>query len=245
MAHGTKINGTAYGITGGKCLVGGTAYAIKKGRTLIGGTGYDISFGTPLSSYSEGDIIYFNESGSPIEFYIGKHDYESGLNGAGRTLVFRKDCFDERQWNAESVNSYASSDIDSWLNGTYKNILDVSARELIVQTTIRYTPGYGEAMSTLARDVFLLSAYELGFSHTTFNNEGTTLPNATNYKIAKLDGSAVSQWTRSASTNSISRAVYISSRGVALSGICYDTYGSRPAFCIPSSVIVPENKIIV
>ena len=44
MAHGTLINGTAYGITGGKCLVGGTAYDIKKGRTLVGGTGYDVEF---------------------------------------------------------------------------------------------------------------------------------------------------------------------------------------------------------
>lgn len=47
MAHGTKINGTSYGVTGGKCLVGGTAYDIKKGRTLIGGTGYSIEFWAP------------------------------------------------------------------------------------------------------------------------------------------------------------------------------------------------------
>lgn len=45
MAHGTRVNNTAYGISGGKCLVNGTAYSIKKGRTLVGGTGYDISFG--------------------------------------------------------------------------------------------------------------------------------------------------------------------------------------------------------
>lgn len=50
MAHGTRINGTSYGVTGGKCLVGGTGYKIKKGRTLIGGTGYDISFGPELLS---------------------------------------------------------------------------------------------------------------------------------------------------------------------------------------------------
>lgn len=44
MAHGTLINGTAYSITGGKCLVGGTGYSIKKGKSLINGTGYDINF---------------------------------------------------------------------------------------------------------------------------------------------------------------------------------------------------------
>ena len=44
MAHGTRINGTAYGVTGGKCLVGGTAYSIQGGKTLVNGTGYDIAF---------------------------------------------------------------------------------------------------------------------------------------------------------------------------------------------------------
>lgn len=51
MAHGTRINGTAYGVTGGKCLVGGTAYSIKKGRALVGGTGYDVAFGWPTRVY--------------------------------------------------------------------------------------------------------------------------------------------------------------------------------------------------
>lgn len=44
MAHGTKINGTSYGISGGKTKIGGTAYSISKGRTKVGGTGYDVSF---------------------------------------------------------------------------------------------------------------------------------------------------------------------------------------------------------
>ena len=48
MAHGTRINGTSYGVTGGKCLVGGTGYSIKKGRTLISGTGYEIQFAPEL-----------------------------------------------------------------------------------------------------------------------------------------------------------------------------------------------------
>lgn len=57
MAHGTRINGTSYGITGGKCRVGGTAYSISKGRTLVGGTGYDISFapGTTIIIDGTGD----------------------------------------------------------------------------------------------------------------------------------------------------------------------------------------------
>ena len=62
MAHGTRINGTAYGITGGKCLVGGTAYDIKKGRTLVGGTGYGIEFGAPTRINVTKGITYYNDT---------------------------------------------------------------------------------------------------------------------------------------------------------------------------------------
>lgn len=44
MAHKVLIDGTAYGVKGGKTRVNGTTYAIKKGRTRINGTGYDIEF---------------------------------------------------------------------------------------------------------------------------------------------------------------------------------------------------------
>ena len=62
MAHGTLINGTAYGITGGKCLVGGTAYDIKKGRTLVGGTGYGIEFGAPTRINVTKETQMFNDT---------------------------------------------------------------------------------------------------------------------------------------------------------------------------------------
>ena len=43
MAHWTKVNGTAYEITGGQCKVNGTAYAITGGKTKVSGAVYDIS----------------------------------------------------------------------------------------------------------------------------------------------------------------------------------------------------------
>lgn len=44
MAQKTLINGTSYGLSGGRTLVNGTGYNIPKGKTLINGTGYDIGF---------------------------------------------------------------------------------------------------------------------------------------------------------------------------------------------------------
>ena len=92
MAHKTLINGTAYTVKGGRDLIAGTGDAKKQGKTLIDGTEHAISFGIHLNTITPGAILYLNESGSPVPFYIAKHDYESGLNGAGRTLVVRKDC---------------------------------------------------------------------------------------------------------------------------------------------------------
>ena len=153
-----------------------------------------------LGSKAEGSIIKLKENGVLVEFYIAKQNYESGLNGAGRVLVVRKDCYDQRQWHSSNINAYASSAIDTWLNGTYKNLLDANIRTAMSTTKIYYTPGNGNTTkTTLERSVFLLSATELGQTHTYLNAEGTALSSTVVnlLKIAKLNGSAVVQWTRS------------------------------------------------
>ena len=66
--------------------------------------------GLPLSDLPEGFLVAKNESGSPVLFYLAKNDYESGLNGAGRTLFVRKDCYDERKWNSNNANFTLPSD---------------------------------------------------------------------------------------------------------------------------------------
>lgn len=198
-----------------------------------------------LGSVAVGSIVKLNEGGSPVEFYVAKHDYESGLNGVGRTLVVRKDCYDDRVWDSGNVNAYASSDLDSWFNSTYKNMLDADIRSLIGTTKIRYTPGNGNwTVGTLERAVFLLSAYELGKSESWFNKEGTTLPNATNYQIAKLNGSTVVQWTRSPVTYNTLSAVFLNTNGSVDNGHCTSTHGSRPAFTLPSNLYVSDDGTI-
>ena len=203
--------------------------------------------GIPLSDYAEGDIIKLNENGSPVEFYVSKHDYESGLNGAGRTLVVRKDCYDNRGWDKGSVNAYASSDLDRWFNSTYKNMLDADIRALIGSTKIRYTPGNGNnTVSTLERAVFALSATELGQSNTYANTEGSALPIASTLQIAYQGGSATTQWTRSPRTNSTVVAFYLNSGGYVHGDNCRYSHGSRPAFTLPSSLLFnPDTNEVV
>lgn len=197
---------------------------------------------TTLGNKSVGSIVKLKENGVLVDFYVAKHDYENGLNGSGRTLVVRKDCYDTRQWHTSNVNAYATSAIDTWLNSTYKNLLDADIRGVIGTTKIKYTPGNGNTtVGTLERAIFLLSVTELGRSASYANTEGTALSIASSLQIAYLNGSAVVQWTRSPVTNYTYDAFCLSTDGYVSNNYCYVTLGSRPAFTLPSTLSVSDD----
>lgn len=197
---------------------------------------------TTLGNKAVGSIIQLKENGKLVSFYVAKHNYENSLNGMGRTLVVRKDCYDTRQWHSSNVNAYASSAIDSWLNGTYKNLLDADIRGVIGTTKIKYTPGNGNnTVGTLERAIFLLSATELNRSASWFNVEGTALEIASSLQIAYMNGSAVVQWTRSPYTGSTGYAVFLGTNGNVNYYSCTGPFGSRPAFTLPSSLYVSDD----
>ena len=197
---------------------------------------------TTLGNKSVGSIVKLKENGVLVDFYVAKHDYENGLNGSGRTLVVRKDCYDTRQWHTSNVNAYATSAIDTWLNSTYKNLLDADIRGVIGTTKIKYTPGNGNTtVGTLERAIFLLSVTELGRSASYANTEGTALSIASSLQIAYLNGSAVVQWTRSPYTVSTNYACCLNADGNVSYGSCSLTYGSRPAFTLPSTLSVSDD----
>ena len=201
---------------------------------------------TPISSLSEGALIKMNENGAPVEFYVSKINYEEGLNGAGRTLVVRKDVYDQRQWNNSNVNAWASCTMRSWLNSTYKALLDADIQEAMGTTTYRYTPGNGiSTVATRSDAVFLLSLTELGQSNRHANVEGSALPIASTLQIAYQGGSATTQWTRSPSTNLTDYTWRLSSNGDSGRSGCAGTSGSRPAFTLPSTVMVDEDMNVI
>ncbi len=197
---------------------------------------------TTLGNKSVGSIVKLKENGVLVDFYVAKHDYENGLNGSGRTLVVRKDCYDTRQWHTSNVNAYATSAIDTWLDSTYKNLLDADIRGVIGTTKIKYTPGNGNTtVGTLERAIFLLSVTELGKTASYANTEGTALSIASSLQIAYLNGSAVVQWTRSPLTVNTNYAYYVGTNGSVNYNYCTNTYGSRPAFTLPSTLSVSDD----
>lgn len=189
--------------------------------------------GIPLSEFPEGTIIMIPENGVDVPFILSKHEYESSLNGVGRVLLTRKSCYGSMSWHNTGVNAYASSDIDSWLNGTYKVLFPTIIQEAMGTTKFRYTAGNGNtSVGTLSRSVFLPSITELGGSDQYLANvEGSALPT-----LNLLRG--VDQWTRSPRLASHSNALYLTSGNAVEGGYCSDKHGIRPQFTLPDTTLV-------
>lgn len=247
--HKTLIAGTSYGIKSGRTLIGGTGYDIKKGRTLIGGTGYDIKLATPLAELPEGSIIKLNEDDAPVEFYIAEHNYESDLNGAGRTLLVRKDCY--ASYNLANYSSpsnyFPNTSVYAILNGTYKVKLDSAVRIAMGTTSFKTVQTFRNlmnnkisgTMTTVSAAVFVLSKTEINNS-TNYNlSEGAQLPISDTLKIALFNGKAVNWITRSSSE--LNAIYYVSSSG-SVSSVYYhknsDNYYMRPVFTLPETMEV-------
>lgn len=198
-----------------------------------------------LGNIAEGQVVKINENGTPTEFYVAKHNYESTLNGNGRTLILRKDCYDVRPWDQTNKDAYATSTIDAWLNDGYKNLFDASVKNAIGTTKFYYTPGDGNKnVSTLTRSVFILSITELGKSGSYANSEGTAIPIATNCQVAYLNGVAVIQCTRSPDNAGMYLICSLDTGGNFMTRNCMSFYGSRPAFTLPSNTIFDRKTML-
>ena len=196
-----------------------------------------------LSTKALGTLVKIKESGVLQEFYVAKHGYPTA--GNGRTLLVRKYIYDLRMWHTNDINAYATSTIGNWATNGYINMFDADIRAQIAAVDIPYTPGNGaNTLSYLSRRGFLLSLTELGISHTHANVEGTALTIASILKIATSSaGTAQDQWTRSPNTSVTTHTWYLSSGGgySNYGSYCTTTLGARPAFTLPSSLMVDDS----
>ena len=193
----------------------------------------------PLSSYAEGETIYMQEGDSTAQFYVAKHDYEPDLNGQGRTLLVRKHYYRLMPINTTPLNAYATSEADNFLNTTYKALMSESVRASL-GTTFRYTPGNGNnVLSTLQRDIFILSLAEFGLTYANTNVDGTALPIAATLRTV-TDGTATlaNQWTRTSNTGSTTAYSMLATSGVASSANSNGNFAIRPALTLPDDYLV-------
>jgi len=201
---------------------------------------------TRLGKKEHGSLVKLNENGAPVEFYVAKHDYESELNGPGRTLLVRKDCHSQIQWGIVSSypeNSvYGNSIISKWLNGNYLAMLDENIQAALGATKFYHLPR-ANVSYVLSRSVFLLSATELGIEKTGLMYDGTELPVADILKIAELNGSAVAQWTRTSSIGN-DHILVANGGGQSAGADGMSEQGCRPVFTLPASFVVDDDGMV-
>ena len=201
--------------------------------------------GILLKDVAEGQIVKVNENGFPVEFYVAKHDYESALNGIGRTLLVRKETIGAFVWNSNGKSTYADSDINKKLNETYYNKFSDNCKSLIDTTKFYYTIGNGDkTIATLSRHIFLLSVNENGgdnISSGNFNIEGQTLP------IYALLYSAVQFWTRTPDirTDFASYAYFMQANGGWNASPTINNKQVRPCFTLPSNALFDKTTMLL
>lgn len=189
-----------------------------------------------LPAAQEGDIVQLPEGGKLVEFYVAKLNYEQALNGAGRTLLVRKDIWGRNTWGLDTSGTYDGSDIDIRLNGTYKNSLGSDVQAAMGTTTFYCTENaVSDEVTTLSKAVFALSLTELGWNAATANVEGSELPIAGTLQIAMYEGDAIGQWTRSPDITDTGRANLVTPQGKASTQRNETTFGYRPCFTLPST----------
>lgn len=201
---------------------------------------------TNLGDETEGSIVTLQEDGAAVEFYVAKQNYEATLNGEGRVLLVRKDCYDSRAWDSDNQNALATSDIDTFFNGDYKAKFSSAIQSLMGTTKIYYTPGMGDySVGEIQRSIFQLSLTELGLTNSAANVEGSALPIASTLRFVYLSDQAVSQWTRTPNVGFNTNVWRVNEDGAASSNNCNLTFGSRPCFTLPANMQVNSDGSIV
>lgn len=216
-----------------------------------------------LGTKAVGSIVKIKVNGASKDFIVVQQGnpntstYDSSCNG---TWLLMKDIYTTMKWDG-SNNDYKNSDVHSYLNGTFYNLIDSNIRAAIKQVKIPYQNGTGSGgglatgASGLSTKAFLLSSYEVGM--TTSNNnyfpkDGVRLAyfldgsgtDAENKRIAYNGSSAAIWWLRSPYTRGTNYVWFVKSDG-SDGYFSYDeAYGVRPAFILPSTLAVSDDGAV-
>lgn len=225
------------------------------------------AFDVLASSLSIGTTVKLMEGGTAVEYLVVNQGipensslYDASCDG---TWLLRKDCHSRRQWNTSDVNTYASSAINTWLNGDFFNSLGSVEQSAIKQVKIPYRKNGGydgsdqSGANGLLCKIFLLSGYEIGLT----TSDDSYLPvdgakmsyfesgigsSALNKRIAHLNGSAADWWLRSPYTfNAGDVWNVLTNGGDSYYKASYSYYGIRPAVILPGNALFDKSTMLL
>lgn len=218
-----------------------------------------------LGTKAVGSIVKIKVNGAAKDFIIVHQGLPSSAydDSCTGTWLLMKDSYNHMKWNANEENNYASSDINSWLNGTFYNLIDADIRAVIKQVKIPYhgSSYYGSTLHTgangLNTKVFLLSGIEVGWTNRTneyFPNDGAKLSyflagtgtNENKKRVAYRNGSAQDWYLRSPRIiNTSSNNVWkVADDGSYDYDNCVNSNDIRPAFILPSTLVVSDDGTV-
>lgn len=205
-----------------------------------------------LSTKAVGSIVKIKVNGAAKDFIIVHQGlpssaYDASCNGV---WVVMKDIYTTMKWGG-SNNDYLNSDMTAYLNGTFISLIDADIRNAIKQVKIPYTNySNNNVMSGsngLSCKVFLLSGTEVGFSGVSYmNTEGAKLSyfDSASKRVAYNGSSAAEWWLRSPYTSHSNIVWGVLSVGSGGSWLYNYTYGVRPAFVLPSTLVVSDDGTV-
>lgn len=205
-----------------------------------------------LSTKAVGSIVKIKVNGAAKDFIIVHQGlpssaYDASCNGV---WVVMKDIYTTMKWDG-SNNDYLNSDMTAYLNGTFISLIDADIRNAIKQVKIPYTNySNNNVMSGsngLSCKVFLLSGTEVGFSGVSYmNTEGAKLSyfDSASKRVAYNGSSAAIWWLRSPRAGSSSYVWRVSTDGSYYSNWYDYSYGVRPAFVLPSTLVVSDDGTV-
>lgn len=205
-----------------------------------------------LGTKAVGSIVKIKVNGASKDFIIVHQGlpssaYDASCNGV---WVVMKDIYTTMKWDG-SNNDYLNSDMTAYLNGTFISLIDADIRNAIKQVKIPYTNySNNNVMSGsngLSCKVFLLSGTEVGFSNASYmNTEGTKLAyfDSASKRIAYNGSSAAIWWLRSPYANNSSSVWSVNTDGSYGSHWYGSSYGVRPAFVLPSELVVSDDGTV-
>lgn len=213
-----------------------------------------------LGTKAVGSIVKIKVNGAAKDFIIVHQGlpssaYDASCNG---TWLLMKDIYTTSTFSNNN-NSYKDSSIHSYLNGTFFNLIDADIRNAIKQVKIPYQNGTGSGGSLatgsngLSTKVFLLSGYEVGWTtsdNSYFPKDGAKLDyfgsgsGGNSKRVAYNGSSAAIWWLRSPYTYNSNGVWYVNTVGSDFNNWYNYSYGVRPAFILPSTLVVSDDGTV-